>query len=236
MRANLKPDATKTILAVLTRQVTAAADAVATGDSVSEAIEAVKMNKALAKVWNQAIPVFAGATFNAIEKTLKGYGAGEVVDWVEAADDLIATIGAEKVFLINKTTENYIRRQMRIGVQEGLSVKEVADNIRKKWDEKSLNGLTYGANRAERIASTELVGASNYGSIIGAESTGLDLEKVWLTAGDDVVRDSHREMNGKFANLNEAFSNGMQYPGDMNGGAAEVVRCRCTIYHRVIKK
>lgn len=42
------------------------------------------------------------------------------------------------------------------------------------------------------------------------------------------TRESHRRVDGEIRELDEKFSNGLMFPGDPNGSAAEVVNCRCT--------
>ena len=90
--------------------------------------------------------------------------------------------------------------------------------------------------RAERIVRTEVISASNRGSLLGAETTGLKLNKVWLTAGDNRVRHTpgHNSLNHQPVAIDKTFANGMQYPGDPAGGAKETIQCRCSIYYEKI--
>lgn len=62
-------------------------------------------------------------------------------------------------------------------------------------------------------------------------------KKVWITAGDERVRKSHAEIDGKMIDAEDVFVTGMggrmRYAGDMSLGAslADVINCRCeTIY------
>ncbi len=57
--------------------------------------------------------------------------------------------------------------------------------------------------------------------------------KQWDATLDGKTRDSHRMVDGEIRELNEKFSNGLMYPGDPSGGAAEVVNCRCALLQRV---
>lgn len=52
--------------------------------------------------------------------------------------------------------------------------------------------------------------------------------KQWDATLDGRTRDSHRRVDGEIRELDEKFSNGLMFPGDPSGGAAEVVNCRCT--------
>ena len=61
-----------------------------------------------------------------------------------------------------------------------------------------------------------------------AKEKGADVVKQWDAALDGRTRESHRRGDGEIRELDEKFSNGLMFPGDPNGGAAEVVNCRCT--------
>ena len=56
--------------------------------------------------------------------------------------------------------------------------------------------------------------------------------KSWDAALDGRTRESHRRVDGEIRELDEKFSNGMMYPSDPAGGAAEVVNCRCALLQR----
>ena len=43
---------------------------------------------------------------------------------------------------------------------------------------------------------------------------------------------SHQKVDGEIRELDEPFSNGLMFPGDPAGGAAEVVNCRCALLQR----
>jgi len=65
----------------------------------------------------------------------------------------------------------------------------------------------------------------------GLEKTGYteaDVERVWDSAGDNKVRDSHRHMDGQTVQgLSQPYSNGLMHPGDPNGPPKEIIQCRC---------
>lgn len=53
----------------------------------------------------------------------------------------------------------------------------------------------------------------------------------WRSAHDNRTRDTHREMDGQTVKMGEMFVSPsgarLEYPGDPNGPAAEVINCRC---------
>jgi hypothetical protein len=65
-----------------------------------------------------------------------------------------------------------------------------------------------------------------------AKDKGADVVKQWDAALDSRTRESHVAVDGEIRELDEAFSNGLMFPGDPAGGAAEVVNCRCALLQR----
>ena len=54
--------------------------------------------------------------------------------------------------------------------------------------------------------------------------------KRWETVGDDRVRDSHYLCESQhIIPMDQPFQNGLQFPGDPNGGPEEVCNCRCNL-------
>ena len=101
---------------------------------------------------------------------------------------------------------------------------------------KSLAGQSkMGYNRALRVARTE-------GHRIQCEAAddvahqardrGADVMKQWDATLDGKTRPSHRRVDGEIVELDEAFSNGLMFPGDPNGRAGEVINCRCAYLQR----
>lgn len=85
---------------------------------------------------------------------------------------------------------------------------------------------------ATRAARTALTGAENAGRVSSydrARGMGIDVRARWMATLDSRTRDSHRMLDGEVAGDDGKFSNGLRYPGDPEGPAAEVWNCRCTI-------
>jgi uncharacterized protein with gpF-like domain len=80
------------------------------------------------------------------------------------------------------------------------------------------------------IARTESVGAVNGGSLMYYKEQGFE-KKMWLTAGDEFVRESHKEcQSAGWVGMDDDFPNGLKFAGDQStGDASECVNCRCTI-------
>lgn len=123
---------------------------------------------------------------------------------------------------VSETTRESIRAAVLAGREQGLGVGQVATLI-----EDTTFGAITGA-RAKTIARTEAVGALNAGEFAAAVQSGVMRSKTWLTQQDARVRDSHDALEGVTVDIGAAFPNGLRYPHDPLGSAAETINCRCT--------
>lgn len=137
---------------------------------------------------------------------------------------------ATKVTEINDTTENQIRDLVVQGLDEGLSVDAIGKRIRERT-------IPMSRLRGHVIARTETKFASSWANDTAARESGLELQKEWASSLDERARESHVEADGQRVGMNEQFSVGgylLDYPGDANGPAEEVIMCRCvTLYLEV---
>lgn len=101
---------------------------------------------------------------------------------------------------------------------------------------KALEGYTrIGYNNAIRIARTEghrIQTTATMDAMTEAKDRGADVLKQWDATLDDRTRESHVAVDGQIRELDKPFSNGLDYPGDPDGGAAEVINCRCALLQR----
>lgn len=129
----------------------------------------------------------------------------------------------EDVTLLKKRIANNVSR----GIATSDSYANIARNV--------ASTSNVGFNRAMRIARTEghrvqVEAASD--AQYAAKEAGADVVKQWDAALDGRTRESHARVDGEIRELDEKFSNGLKYPGDSAGGAAEVVNCRCALLQR----
>ena len=127
--------------------------------------------------------------------------------------------------VIDPTIRNQLRDTCREGVQAGEGIDDIAKRIKAIFN--------IAANRARTIARTEVVGSSNFGRHVALDSSGFKW-KEWFTAMDERVRDQHKQMMHPPYNrvrVGEPWTfpdgNQVDYPGDWNGVAWQVVNCRC---------
>lgn len=138
------------------------------------------------------------------------------------SNGLYSRLGEDVALLKKKITAQVSR-----GISTGMSFQQVAQQ---------LAGYTnIGYNNAIRIARTEGHRIQVQGTMDAcykAKDVGADVVKQWDSTLDSRTRDSHVAVDGEIRELDEPFSNGLKFPGDPAGGAAEVVNCRCALLQR----
>jgi SPP1 gp7 family putative phage head morphogenesis protein len=232
LRDRLEARGAREIGAAMTAQGEAIAEAIEAEDFPVFAFVEDTVAAAIIDLWRATITTFATRTARSIEERY-----AKTDDWLEIVTRFLETEGAKLIEDIFGTTREVVRAIIEQGVQDGDTVREIAARLRTDWPELS-------RIRSERIARTEVMRASNYGSVEGArdiaERAGLELQKVWYAAIDDRTRESHVYMHGEPAPLDGVFIlNGIpcQYPGDSSLPAAETINCRCTmLYEPVAQK
>lgn len=145
----------------------------------------------------------------------------------ELAERFIKERSNQLAGFVSDTTYAGIKEQLAEGAKNGESVPELADRIRRLFDQ------TY-ASRAETVARTEVISGYNgstYTIALGyPEDVAAGME--WIATADERTRPTHVEADGQIVALSETFTVGgydMAYPGDPNAGPEEVVNCRCTV-------
>lgn len=138
------------------------------------------------------------------------------------SNGLYSRLGEDVALLKRK-----IIAQVSRGISTGMSFQQVA---------KQLAAYTnIGFNNAVRIARTEghrIQIQSTMDTCYKAKEKGADVVKQWDSTLDKRTRKSHQKVDGEIKELDEPFSNGLMFPGDPAGGAAEVVNCRCALLQR----
>ena len=106
------------------------------------------------------------------------------------------------------------------GVLQGEDLGRVSKRIRPVAD--------MDERAAMRTARTAMTSAQNAGRLDAyrrAAAMGIDVRKKWRATLDRRTRHSHRRLDDEVAGLDEAFSNGLMYPGDPSGTGSEVYNC-----------
>lgn len=123
--------------------------------------------------------------------------------------------------------KKWIQAEVSRGVATSLSYSEIARNID--------NRTNVGLNRAMTIARTEggkINNQARYDEVVAAKEAGADIVLQWNAALDKRTRSSHAKLDGQIVDVGEKFSNGLLFPCDPQGTAAEVINCRCALLQR----
>lgn len=136
---------------------------------------------------------------------------------------------ATRATLISEGSKSFCNRIITVGVDANRTIDQISKDLRKYYDQDKIY-------RSYRMARTEVVGSSNYGSWEGAKQANIPkMLKTWVSARDDRVRDSHTEIDGQTVGMDGFFYIGgypMNYPGDPAGPAIETIMCRCAISYK----
>lgn len=140
--------------------------------------------------------------------------------------------GLEKAKTVIETLKEEIKISLSAGVDAGESIEELRKRIQEIFTPFQTAGY-----KAERIARTEVIGASNFGTLEAYKQSDLDLGKGWIAQFDGRARDSHMQAaeiyNEKnLIPLDEDFQVGSgagPCPGSI-GLAEEDINCRCRMF------
>lgn len=136
----------------------------------------------------------------------------------------------ENVDDLKKKIASEISRGISTGMSYSLIARNISANMMGTYENP---GGSYAY--ALRIARTEGHRIQVQGTMdacFKAKEKGADVVKQWDATLDGRTRESHQQVDGQIRELDEKFSNGLMFPGDPSGGAAEVVNCRCALLQR----
>lgn len=120
-----------------------------------------------------------------------------------------------------------ITAEVSRGISTAMSFQQIAQQLAGK--------TTIGYTNAIRIARTEghrIQVQAGMDACYKAQDMGANVVKQWDSTLDARTRDSHVKLDGEVRELDEVFSNGLRFPGDPHGAAAEVINCRCALLQR----
>lgn len=212
--------------------------------NVNAQFESNRISSAMKQTYKNVGSYFADETYRNLAGKRKDSADQMARIWEQQMADYVDKYGAERIKLITNTTEETFKKIVKSittqALNDGLSIQDAAKMI------KDQIGFS-NRYRSLRIARTEIVSASNQGSLNGAKSTGLNLNKVWIATKGNRTRHSHRDIDGQIVGIAENFKvpvynndtkdgeENLQHPGDPRGSAGNVINCRCTQgYKRIL--
>jgi len=236
-RRALEPFAQKVYTKALNIQLEQYLDEVERTNSIDFDLEGVVTDEpiqlAYEEVYGRVMPMFAKETYDKLVKTTrkaKTDWRALVRRWLRSSDT------TNKIVNVSKTTRKRIRKQVVKALQAGTPIPEFAKTLR--------NDYGFSRQRGMLIGRTEMVSASNAGSLIGAQESGVPTIKKWLSTMDDRTRGlkgeffDHWSMSGRSADAEGFFNVSgelMQYPGDSSQASpGNTINCRCTLTYEPI--
>lgn len=186
----------------------------------------------MSEVDNELMPLIATIYLHgahSLGKTAKD--ARKIIEPVTDVDLMTSSLAAailqdakNRISSFSDELWNTAKSQLVEGIINGESVDDLRDRLR--------SVVELCEPRAETIARTEVISASNSGSLALVQTAGFSGDKIWFSTPDDRTRESHRLAEGQTVPIGSPFIVGgvpMQYPGDPTGPAAETINCRCTM-------
>ncbi len=200
-------------------------------------IEHVKQEAAAAaespfdkKLWikrfrEEAKPVILSIIETAAKAALADLGLGIAFDILNPAVVRFLEGRAQRFAQeVNETTWKQLKESLGAGIEGGEGIPKLQERVEQVMGDRI-------RSTPETIARTEVIGASNGGTLEAWKQSGVVKGKVWLAALDDRTRDDHREAHGQTVDLDADFEVGGvrgQGPGLM-GDPAQDCNCRCTV-------
>lgn len=122
----------------------------------------------------------------------------------------------------------YSRRKVNTAITQGVLKGDSIDKIARRLTD--VVGIEEGYARLN--ARTAMTGAQNAGrldSYFDSKGLGINIKKQWMATLDERTRTSHQAMDGEIVDIEDKFSNELEYPADPEGDPREVYNCRCTM-------
>jgi len=115
---------------------------------------------------------------------------------------------------LEKVNVERLRAELAEGMKAGESIPELTRRIYETYED-------WGFRRAELIARTETLRASNEAALETYRQSGVVEKKIWITYVDEKTCDECLELDGEVVDLDEDFSGGID-------AAPRHPRCRCS--------
>ncbi len=191
------------------------------------------IERAYMQVWPEISKVSASTTITGL------LGTNTLMDtaWIEQAQSYVKRNLEDRIVEVWSESKTQYTKALReateAALDQGLGVEQTQRRIRTLVNRKL--GGDINIWRARRIAQTELVSATNYGTHIGqreAVANGAMIKKQWLVRSG--AKNPRHELcsglDGQTRDVDKDFDvcgEPLMYPGDPKGSAGNTINCRC---------
>ena len=198
-----------------------------------------KLMPIMRQMYREVAVIFGNATFRAIsvdsKKAANPYGLNN--DFLENITSYLIEWGFYLAALMTKTTKDRLVLLVTKAVADGLSVDDIVALILSEGQ------FAFMRYRATMIARTEVMRASNFSSLIGAERHPFFVDKIWISRRDSRTRRipkdvyDHWDMDGQTVEYNQYFTSIdrggrpiiVEAPGDPTAPRGFTINCRCAV-------
>ena len=194
-----------------------------TEKEIQEILDEMEESAALAAASRPVVTAVAASSFEIAKRQL-GKRMKDV-EWNPVRKKNLTDAEVSRIStLVNTYTSKEIRALVSKGLDEGLPIREIAKRLEASH--------VFDRARAMRIARTEATRLSNsaaQSAMDEGRDIGLTIYKMWDTAGDDLVRDSHMALDGQVVDSDEDFqteAGAIRIPAT-SGDPSFDVNCRC---------
>lgn len=197
-------------------------------ESLKKAVASLSKLTALAAVVALLPRKGRGSGSSTVEKSTTVPTAVPTVPTAPTRDQLLESIQPEVDKMIRKIVDQDIvqpARQRQLREMGGKDAPQTADEA-KHWA--GLIGRTAATRAASEVAIAMAEPVQNL--------LETKLVKVWLSRGDSRVRQLHRKLHSKTAQMNEPFwqeigtGRELRYPGDPKAPIEQTANCRCHLF------
>lgn len=203
------------------------------GISAEYTISQAPIENAMYNVYSRVMRQFAQDTYSQMNRKAKK----TEINWEEWVSRWFTNNTTDLIGGIDNYTQEGIRAVAERAIVEGWGIREFQNNL--------FDLYQISERRAELIGRTEIIRASNAGSLMGAQETGIPMMKYWLATRDNRTRglnpkdvfDHYSMDEDKGIPLDQAFNvsgEQLQHPGDRAGSPGNTINCRCTLTYQVV--
>lgn len=198
-----------------------------------------KMMAAMNKMYKEVAVTFGNSSYRAVGiESRKAYDPFDLnALFLQEIINFLMRYGFYIVSLITQTTKKKLIEWVNKSLQAGYAVDGIIGVILSK------EAKEYIYNRAVMIARTEVMRASNYSMMVGANEHPFEVDKMWVSMRDARTRRipkdmfDHWDMDGQTKSMNEPFISAdklgrtivADMPGDPTSPRGFTINCRCTV-------
>lgn len=189
-------------------------------------------NEVVDKWFNVSTKVHTASVKTNGQRELRNLGINQTFDVSNPrVKKYLKTYGLTRSVEVIGNARKDVIKALQAGVSAGESIPELTKRVQSVFI-----GYKDAAFKAERMARTEVIGASNFGALESYKQSGVVEKKSWLPEFDDRLRDTHLQAGRTYDEkgaipVDESFDVGAgsgQAPGNI-GVAEEDINCRCTL-------